>query len=86
MTFENCQSAVVGLRGKQVTRCPLVRVDYGGTVFRGRLARADSDPEIRRRSGSLFGVLVLEGLGDREPETVLQIANIPENGINTLDA
>ena len=39
---------LVSIRRKQGTRCPLVRVDYAGTVVRGRLARADSDPEYRR--------------------------------------
>jgi hypothetical protein len=86
MTFENCQLVLVKLRRTQGTDRPLVRVDYGGTVYKGRLARADSDPEYRRAAESPYGVIVLEGLGlAREPETILQIANIPENGINPLD-
>ena len=36
MTFEECQRALVTIRRKQGTRYPRVRVDYGGTVFRGR--------------------------------------------------
>jgi hypothetical protein len=86
MTFENCQLVLVKLRRTQGTDRPLVRVDYGGTVYKGRLARADSDPEYRRVTESPYGVIVLEGLGlARQPETILQIANIPENGIKPLD-
>lgn len=86
MTFEECQQALVSIRRKQGTRYPLLRVDYGGTVFRGRLARADSDPEYRNGSGSPYGVLVLEQLGlSRGPQTILQIASIPESGLRTLD-
>src|SRR3954451_6838883 len=87
MTFEQCQQALVSIRRKQGTRYPLVRVDYGGTVFRGRLARADSDPEFRSAANSPFGVLVLEQLGlSRGPETILQIANIPNDGLHPLEA
>jgi hypothetical protein len=86
MTFEECQHALVAIRRQQGTRYPLVRVDYGGTVFRGRLARADSDPEFRNKSGSPYGVLVLEQLGlGRGPQTILQIASIPEHGLQPLD-
>jgi hypothetical protein len=86
MTFEKCQSVLVALRREQGTRCPLVRVDFGGAVFRGRLKRSDSDPEQRRGSGSPYGVLVLEGLGlARAPETFLQIADIPDDGIRSLN-
>jgi hypothetical protein len=86
MTFEECQQALVTIRRRQGTRYPLLRVDYGGTVFRGRLARADSDPEFRHDSSSPYGVLVLEQLGlGRGPQTILQIANIPESGLNPLE-
>ncbi len=86
MTFEQCQSVLVGIRRKQGTRCPLVRVDYGGSTFRGRISRADSDPEYRRAEQSPFGVLVLESPGlNRGPETILQIASIPENGLHSID-
>ncbi len=86
MTFEECQQALVTIRRKQGTRYPLVRVDYGGTVFRGRLARADSDPEYQHDAGSPYGVLVLEQLGlSRGPETILQIANIPASGLHPLE-
>jgi hypothetical protein len=86
MTFEQCQSVLVTIRKKQGTRCPLVRVDCGGLVVRGRLARSDSDPEFRRDNGSPYGVIVLEGIGlCRQPETIVQIASIPENGLRSID-
>jgi hypothetical protein len=85
MTFEKCQTVLVKIRREQGTRCPLVRVDYAGTVYRGRLSRSDSDPE-HRRGDSPFGVLVLESLGlARGPETILQIANIPDDGLRSID-
>jgi hypothetical protein len=85
MTVEQCQSVLVAIRRQQGTRCPLVRVDSGGAVVQGRLKRSDSDPEHRGRSNSPFGVLVLEGLGlTRGPETILQIADIPDDGIRSL--
>jgi hypothetical protein len=87
MTFDECQNALVTIRRRQGTRCPLVRVDCSGTSFKGRLTRADSDPEYRRERASPYGVLVLEtpGLG-RGPETILQIADIARGGICELDA
>jgi hypothetical protein len=87
MTFDECQQTLVSIRRKQGTRFPLVRVDYGGTIYRGRLARADSDPEFRHDASSPYGVLVLEQLGlGRGPETILQIANIPSQGLQSLEA
>jgi hypothetical protein len=50
------------------------------------VARSDSDPERRREATSPFGLLVLESPGlQRGPETILQIASIPENGLHSLD-
>ena len=86
MTFEQCQSDVVEIRRRQGTPCPLVKVHFGGSVYQGRLARTDSDQTRKRAVGSPFGVLVLEGLGlHRSPEIILQIAGIPENGLQSLD-
>jgi hypothetical protein len=86
MTFEQCRSALVAIRRKQGTRCPLIRVDYAGTVVRGRLARADTDPEHREAGASPYGVLVVENLGlSRMPEAILQIASIPTDGITSLE-
>ncbi len=82
MTFEQCHTNLLSIRRRQGTRCPVVRVNYNGMIYQGRLTRADSDPEYRRSPDSPFGVLVLENLGlTRMPETILQIANIPEDGI-----
>jgi hypothetical protein len=86
MTFDECSTTLANIRRKQGTRCPLVRVDYAGAVFRGRVARADSDPEFRPDNSSPYGVLVLENLGlSRSPETILQIANIPAGGVKELE-
>src|SRR6185437_3256420 len=87
MTFEQCRNALTAIRRKQGTRYPKVRIDYGGTIFRGRLARADSDPEFLHDTKSPYGVLVLEQLGlTRGPETILQIANIPQDGLKPIDS
>ncbi len=86
MTFEQCQAAVQTLRQKQGTPCPLVRVDYAGTVIRGRLTRSDSDRGNGREKASPYGIMTLEYLGlGRGPETVLQIADIPQDGIHEID-
>ena len=87
MTFEQCHANLVALRRKQGTTCPAVRVAYNGVTYSGRVKRADSDPDCRaqRATASPFGVIVLENLGlARGPETILQIASIPENGIADL--
>jgi hypothetical protein len=86
MTFEECHATLSAIRDKQGTRCPLVRVDYAGTTIRGRVARADSDPERDRDRTSPYGILVLENLGlYHAPETILQIANIPQGGLQPLE-
>lgn len=87
MTFEQCHANLMTIRRRQGTRCPVVKVAYNGMIYQGRLTRADSDPEMRRAADSPFGVLVLENLGlARGPETILQIASIPEDGIVDLAA
>jgi hypothetical protein len=86
MTFETCQSLLVTLRKAQGTRHPSIRVHYGGSIIRGRVARSHCDTDQRRDTGSPYGVLVLEDLGlGHGHETLLQIANIPEDGIQPLD-
>ena len=85
MTFDECHRRLVSIRRRQGTRCPLIRVDYGGNTYHGRLTRTDSDPEHRQAAHSPYGVLVLEGLGlARGPQTILQIASIPPEGIQDL--
>ena len=87
MTFEQCHANLMTIRRRQGTRCPVVKVVHNGTVYHGRLTRADSDPEVRREAESPFGVLILENLGlAREPVTILQIASIPVDGIADLAA
>lgn len=79
MTFDQCHEHLTAIRRKQGTDRPVIRVDFGGTAYRGRLARTDSDQASRQ---SPYGVLVLEALGlARGPETILQIASIPPGGI-----
>ncbi|HEV3164435.1 MAG TPA: hypothetical protein VGZ22_10455 [Isosphaeraceae bacterium] len=86
MTFEECHVHLVAIRRRQGTRYPLVRIDCAGTTYRGRLARADSDPEHAQHGHSPYGVLVLEGVGlTRGPKTIVQIANIPKDGIRDID-
>ena len=85
MTFEQCHANLMQIRRSQGTRCPAVRIAYNGTIYQGRLTRADSDPENRRLPDARYGVIVLESLGlARGPETILQIASIPEDGICDL--
>ena len=85
MTFEQCHANLMAIRRKQGTTCPAVRIAYNGVIYSGRVKRADSDPDSRRSKFSPFGVLVLENLGlCRGPETIIQIASIPEDGIHDL--
>lgn len=87
MTFEQCHATLTAIRHEQGTSCPLVRVEYGGMTYRGRLTRSDSDEPKRRDGASAYGVLVLSSIGlTHEPETILQIANIPSNGLHPLKA
>jgi hypothetical protein len=82
MTFDQCHEHLMAIRRRQGTDRPLIRVDFAGAAYRGRLARSDSDQAHRQ---SPFGVLVLESLGlARAPETILQIASIPPDGIRDI--
>lgn len=83
MTFDECRTIVTRIRREQGTRCPLVRIDYGGTAFRGRLVRNDADPENRERVRPPYGLLVLEEISaDRRPEMMLQIADLVTGAIH----
>lgn len=87
MTFDECQRALVPIRRRQGTRFPTIRIDYGGAVYHGRLARADSDPEHRQAARTPYGVLVLEAPGlARGPQTVLQIANLESHAIRDAES
>jgi hypothetical protein len=80
MTFDECRRELDSLRRQQGTTQPLVRVDYGGSCYKGRLARSDSD--AGREASGPFGLLVLEEPGlARGPQTYLQIASIAPGAI-----
>ena len=87
MTFNECCAVLALIRAKQGTARPLLRVDCAGTIFRGRLARTDCEPGAPHDVRSPYGVLVLENLGlSRLPaETILQIADIPTEGLRPLE-
>ena len=82
MTIDECHQALLSIRRKQGTRCPILRVDYAGASYHGRLRRTDSDPEHRPQAHIPYGVLVLESAGlARGPETIIQIASIAPDAI-----
>jgi hypothetical protein len=86
MTFEQCDAVLSAIRRRQGTTNPKVRVDFGTQAVAGRIARSDSDPDRGRLVQGPYGVLVLESLGlCRLPQTYVQIANIPDDGIQPID-
>ncbi len=83
MTFDECDRALLPIRSKQGTPRPIIRVDYGGSVFQGRVARTDSDPGHRPESP--YGMIVLEAPGlVHGPQTLLQIASIAPGSIRDV--
>ena len=85
MTFEQCQAIVTEIRRRQGTDHPLVQVTCSGAVLRGRLSRADTDRPPRSNHQSPYGLLVLEQPGlFPGPLTFVQIASIPQGGIEEL--
>ena len=80
MTYDECHAALIEARRKQGTRCPIIRVDAGGSTYRGRLRRADSDPEHRRAMAAApRGMIEVEqGAHGR---AVVPIDAIPAGGI-----
>ena len=82
MTFEQCQAAV---QPCDRSRGPLARwsaLTTAGTVIRGRLTRADSDLRNGNGNASPYGHHPgVPGVVSRA-ETVLQIADIPQDGIH----
>ncbi len=83
MTFEECKHAIQAIRERQGTARPMIRVDFGGSTYRGRLARVDSDRARENTGNPPFGLLVLDdpGLG-RGPQTILQIDSIAPDAIS----
>lgn len=85
MTFDECQQDLVAIRRQQGTRFPLIRIDCGGSVYKGRLARTDSDPEHREAVKDPYGIIVLEEpTRGRSQQTILQIASLPGGSIKAL--
>lgn len=83
MTHEECQQALAAVRRRQGTRCPLIRVDAGGQIFRGRLSRSDSDPERLAAVASPSGSLELTAPRSREVQAVVPIEKIRPGGIES---
>ena len=82
MTFEQCKTALSEIRHRQGTDHPLVQITCSGSVVRGRLTRTDTDRPPRSNQKSPYGLLVLEQPGlVPGPLTFVQIANIPEGGL-----
>ena len=84
MTFEQCQAIRTEIRRRQGTDHPLVQVTTSGVIVHGRLARADTDrPPLQHPSP--YGLLVLEQPGlFPGPLTFVQIASIPDDGLQEL--
>jgi len=82
MTFQKCQAILSEIRRRQGTDHPVLLVRLANGIVRGRLRRADTDRVKTRNPQSPFGVLELQQLGlGREAATLVQIANIPEDGL-----
>lgn len=85
MTFDECHETLTKIRRGQGTRFPKVRIDCGGQVFKGRVARSDSDPEHRKSPLEPTGALVLEGLGvGKASKTVVPLGTIGAEAIRPL--
>ena len=86
MTYEQCQAILDDIRRRQGTERPMVQVTCGASVLRGRVNYSASGLAGRRNPNSPYGVLVLEEMGlCRRPASFVQIANIPENGLSSLE-
>jgi len=86
MTFDECQDRLTGIRRRQGTRYPKIRIDCGGASYRGRLARADSDPEFRPQPLAPQGALVLEDLKTgRATQTTVPLDQITADHLHELD-
>jgi hypothetical protein len=87
MTYEQCQAILDEIRRRQGTERPMVQVTCGSSVLRGRVSYSASGLAGRRNPNSPYGVLVLEQMGlTRGPASFVQIANIPENGLLSLES
>ncbi len=83
MTYDQCQAVLEEIRRRQGTDRPLVRVVARGSVVRGRVVRGLTG---RRDPRSPYGVLVVEPPGLTPwPETLVQIAQIPDDGLSGIE-
>jgi len=86
MTYEQCQAILAEIRRRQGTERPMVQVTCGASVLCGRVSYSASGLAGRRNPNSPYGVLVLEQMGlSRGPASFVQIANIPDDGLLSLD-
>jgi hypothetical protein len=85
MTFDECLAVLTAIRRNQGTRTPIVRVEYGGSQFRGRVVRCDADPEHRERVRRPYGLLVLQdpSLANR-PDMMFQISDLVSGAIRDV--
>jgi hypothetical protein len=84
MTYDRCQAVLEEIRRRQGTDRPLVCVVAGGSIVRGRVVRGLPG---RRNPKSPYGVLVVEQPGlVSGPASFVQIANIPEDGLSSIEA
>ncbi len=77
MTRDECLRALTALRRQQGTRCPKIRVDAGGTIYRGHLRRSGADPEFR--ASDPVGLVVIAA--PEHGEAAIPIESIPSGGI-----
>ncbi|WP_169980612.1 hypothetical protein [Tautonia rosea] len=85
MTFDECHERLVQIRRGQGTRFPKIRIDCGGQVVKGRLARSDSDPEHRSAPIAPQGALVLEDLHrGRASQTVVELDRLRSHDLHDL--
>ena len=84
MTAEQFESVLEELRRRQGTRRPLVQVATAEGTVRGRV----EDVIVQRRNpASPFGIVSIEQPGlVRGPSTLVQIAEIPDDGVHELPA
>jgi hypothetical protein len=86
MTYEQCQAVLDEIRKRQGTERPMVQVTCGTAVLRGRVNYSASGLAGRRNPNSPYGVLVLEEMGlTRRPASFVQIANISDGGLCSLE-
>jgi hypothetical protein len=85
MTLDQCRGVLAGIRRRQGTRFPVVRVEADGTVLRGRIVHSDSDPDSDHDPSSPFGTITLAPLGlAASGEVILQIASLAKESMRDM--